>query len=77
MPSTMGGTIAVGITFRGRAGESRRAILRAPEDGAVEETLREGSHGDPSGSSLIFPGDCFHVSADHLLSRTENREVNR
>ena len=32
---------------------------------------------DAPGSSLIFLGDYFHVSADYLLGRTDNREVNR
>ena len=31
---------------------------------------------DAPGSSLIFLGDYFHVSADYLLGRTDNREVN-
>ena len=31
---------------------------------------------DAPGSSLIFLGDSFHVSADYLLGRTDNREVN-
>ena len=31
---------------------------------------------DVPGSSLIFLGDYFHVSADYLLGRTDNREVN-
>ena len=31
---------------------------------------------DAPGSSLISLGDYFHVSADYLLGRTDNREVN-
>ena len=31
---------------------------------------------DAPGSSLIFLGDYFHVAADYLLGRTDNREVN-
>ena len=32
---------------------------------------------DAPGSSLIFLGDYFQVSADYLLGRTDKREVNR
>lgn len=28
-------------------------------------------------TTLIFLGDYFHVSADYLLGRTDNREINR
>lgn len=28
-------------------------------------------------TTLIFLGDYFHVSADYLLGRTDNREMNR
>ena len=32
---------------------------------------------DAPGSSLIFLGDYFQVSADYLLGRTDKREVNQ
>ena len=47
--------------------------------GITERNYQRWERGEvnASGTSLIFLGDYFHVSADYLLGRTENREVNR
>ena len=46
--------------------------------GITERNYQRWEKGEvnASGTALIFLGDYFHVSADYLLGRTDNREVN-
>ena len=46
--------------------------------GITERNYQRWERGEvnASGTALIFLGDYFHVSADYLLGRTDNREVN-
>ncbi|NBI09943.1 XRE family transcriptional regulator [Colidextribacter sp. OB.20] len=47
--------------------------------GITERNYQRWEKGEvnASGTALIFLGDFFGVSADYLLGRTENREINR
>ena len=47
--------------------------------GIAERNYQRWERGEvnASGTALIFLGDYFHVSADYLLGRTDNREINR
>ncbi len=47
--------------------------------GITERNYQRWEKGEvnASGTALIFLGDYFGVSADYLLGRTENREINR
>lgn len=47
--------------------------------GITERNYQRWERGEvnASGTALIFLGDYFGVSADYLLGRTDNREINR